>query len=166
MRLWSFYLVGEQHSIQAFNSVLPPRLRFAPAQSRERTLYGLGSVTQPVPISLHAVSFVGSRQLFNFQAWRLLQQGHGGGGHGSVHILRPVWTSLPASLSPAESCRPHGIARHTGSGQCLLPEAESWHLTVRGPKAASSWVTDFKDGMYKGWCLSPTRLRKRRASRP
>lgn len=64
----------------SFNSVLPPRLRFAPVQSRERTLYGLGSVTQPVPISLHAVSFVGSRQLFNFQAWRLLQQANGGVG--------------------------------------------------------------------------------------
>lgn len=77
----------------------------------------------------------------------------------------PLTALLPASLSPAESCRPCGSARRTGSGQCLVAEAGSWHLTVRGPKTASSWVTNFKAGMCKGWCLSPTRFR-RRASRP
>lgn len=69
----------------SFNPVFPPRPRFAPAQGRETTLDGLGSVTQPVPASLHAVSFVGSRQLFNLQAWRLLQQANGGGRWAWIH---------------------------------------------------------------------------------
>lgn len=165
MKLGSFYLIRKQaqHSIQAptLCSSTQALICLCPGWGEDTAWSGK---CNSVPTSLHPVSFVGSRQLLNFQAWRLLQQAQHGVGGAWIHSY-PL-TLLPTSLSPSESCRPHGNARHTGSGQCLVAEAGSWHLTVRGPKTTSSWLTDFKEGMCKGWCLSPTRLRRRRASRP
>lgn len=69
----------------SFNRLfLHPSFNLAPAQGGDRTLGGLGS-NSPLPTSLQ----LGSWQLCNFQAWRLLQQTqHGvGAGCGSAHSL-------------------------------------------------------------------------------
>lgn len=67
----------------SFNPLfLHPSFDLAPAQGGDRTLGGLGS-NSPMPTSLQLLSLVGSRQLCNFQAWRLLQQTQHGVGAGA-----------------------------------------------------------------------------------
>jgi hypothetical protein len=79
-----------------------------------------------------------------------------------------MWTLFPVpcvewvSLFPLPSWKMVGPrTRGPGiPGSAQVPEAGSWHLTVRGPKTASSWVSGCWEGA--GWrACAPARLRRR-----
>lgn len=75
-----------------------------------------------------------------------------------------MWTLLPASLSPVECCRLHGVL---GTLDRASAEVESWHLTVSRPEAASSWVTDYREGVQrKGGAWAPLGLGEEGAAGP
>lgn len=81
--------------------------------------------------------------------------------HSPHHVLGRCDSSCPQVRKLQGSGR-RGQA-HAGQDG-LVPEARSWHLTVWGPKAASSWVTS----CWEGACLAltPTRLGRGGAKLP
>lgn len=81
-----------------------------------------GSVTRPVPVptSPHPLSVVGSRQLFNFQAWRLQQAQR---GVGRWPWIRP-FIALRACADPPrchqKAAGPMGVLGTLGQVSALL----------------------------------------------